>query len=181
VQARLGNLKNLRSAFDQTIEQAGYSLRGLAEGLNSLNADAEDLRKAMVSLQVAHMGGLIESRRLAEDDVSVIFDDLRRHINATKDQLAAFNEVLGGLGSLAGLAPVVITTLSRATARMWRDEGELAAMRDVWTRDAKVPETVSVVKSPPTPRTRMSASPLKIVWRRPAPAVSRDGAEPTEG
>ncbi len=127
--AHLSRLGDLRCAFCETIAHAGQSLRGLAAELSGLNADVGDLRKAMLSLQVTHVGGLVEARRLTEDDsFSAIFEDVRRHIDGTKAELVAFSDVIQGLGALARQAPQIMSTVSSAADQMRRGEEDLGNM-----------------------------------------------------
>lgn len=123
----LRNLGDLRFAFGKTTTSAGQALCGLTADLNGLAAATEDLRKAMLSLQVAHVGGLIEAKRLTEDDsFSAIFEEVRTHIDGTKAELMTFNDVILGLGELARKTPVIMRTVAGAAERMQRDETALS-------------------------------------------------------
>ncbi len=75
--SQLGRLAGLRFAFCQTIERTDESLQGLAKELNGLSVEIEELRKAMLSLQVTYVGGRVEASRLTENGIfASIFEDV---------------------------------------------------------------------------------------------------------
>lgn len=127
--ARLSRLGDLRFAFSKTIEHVGQSLQGLAKDLNGLTANAEDLRKAMLSLQVTYVGGLVEACRLTDDDIfTAIFEEVRSHINDTKAELLAFNDVIKVLNALAHQTPHIMHTVSNAAKQIQEDQEKLTGI-----------------------------------------------------
>jgi len=134
----LSKLADLRFAFCETIELTGQSLQGLAKELNGLTANVEDLRKAMLSLQVTYVGGLVEACRLTGDGIfSAIFEDVRKHIDGTKMELVEFSNVIGVLDSLSRQTPHIMRTVSSAADQMRRDQEGLAS---IVTRSAATPD-----------------------------------------
>lgn len=123
---QLSSLAHLRFAFSRTTERAVKTLIDVEKILRGLNAAAEDLRKAMLSIQVIHVAGLIEASRLTDDgSFKAIFDDIRQHIECTRKELVDFNDVIGRLSALARQTPVILRTVTGAAARMKQDEETL--------------------------------------------------------
>lgn len=122
-QERLSMVGDLRYAFGQTIRQTEQSLDGLAKDLSSLTIHVEDLRRAMLSLQVSHVGGLVEACRLTEEGIfSAIFEDIAHHIQDTKKELAQFNQIIGTLSEFAQQTPRIMHTISGAANQLRRDQ-----------------------------------------------------------
>ncbi|MEC4890186.1 MAG: PAS domain-containing protein [Nitrospira sp.] len=125
--SELGRLADLRYAFCQTIERTDESLQGLAKELNGLSVEIEELRKAMLSLQVTYVGGRVEASRLTENGIfASIFEDVRKHIEETKGELAGFSHVIEVLDTLAQQTPQIMRTVSNAADHMKRDQEKLA-------------------------------------------------------
>ena len=127
----LRNLGDLGYAFQQTMNAAEHSLRGLATDLGGLSANVEDLRKAMLSLRVAHISGLVEARRLTEDEsFSAIFDEVRKTINGTEEQLSGFGDIIRQLAGLSRQTPVIMRTVVSVSKRMGDDEQRLVGLAE---------------------------------------------------
>jgi len=125
--AQLGRLADLRYAFCQTIERTDESLQGLAKELTGLSVEIEDLRKAMLSLQVTYVGGRVEASRLTENGIfASIFEDVRKHIEETKGELAGFSHVIEVLDRLADQTPQIMRTVSDAADEIRRDQEKLS-------------------------------------------------------
>jgi hypothetical protein len=123
---QLSSLTHLRFAFSRTTERAVKTLIDVEKILRGLNASVEDLRKAMLSIQVIHVAGLIEASRLNDDgSLKAIFDDIRLHIESTRKELVDFNDVIGRLSALARQTPVILRTVAGAATQMKQDEETL--------------------------------------------------------
>lgn len=125
----INKLSDLRFAFGKTIESTGRSLHNLAKELTGLTIEIEDLRKAMLSLQITYVGGLVEASRLTENGIfNSIFADVRRHIDATKIELEAFSKAIAALDALSQQTPEIMHTVSIAKDHMKHGQDKLATI-----------------------------------------------------
>jgi aerotaxis receptor len=137
--SRRGMITDLQQAFAATIHGAVGRLGELEHELTDLGANTEDLRRNVLTLQVAQVGGLVEASRLQGDDsFSTMFGDLRGRVEATKRELEELNEVSSRLAVLAGRTPAIAAVISDAVERMGAEVKVLAsaalpAMPDVPT------------------------------------------------
>ncbi len=124
---RLDNLRRLRVAFSQTTERAVQSLRSVENVLGGLDAEAEDLSRAMLQLEVAHIAGLIEASRLTDDDnIVTLFEGIRGHIDDIKKELIKFSDVILRLAKFAQQAPAIVQTVTDAADTMRMNEEQIA-------------------------------------------------------
>lgn len=121
------SLGGLPSAFGESTRLAVQDLSLLEQDLRALNTNIDDLGKAMLTLQVSHVAGLVEVSRQSDDgDLTAIFNNARTQIDDTWKRLGELNQVLGQLADLAGDTPAVARTLAAAAGRLKRDESTLA-------------------------------------------------------
>lgn len=126
LQECLSKVNDLRYAFGEIFRQTEQSLDGLAKDLTALTLHIEDLRRAMLSLQVSHVGGLVEACRLTEESIfSAIFDDIAHHIQDTKKELTQFNQIIGTLSEFAQQTPRIMHTISSAANQLRHDQEQL--------------------------------------------------------
>lgn len=125
----LSRLADLRFAFCKTMASVERSLQDLSKELKGLNIEVEELRKAMLSLQVTYVGGLVEASRLTENGVfTTIFHDIQKHMDDTKMKLDMFDKVVRALDTLARQTPKIMHIASCAGDQMRRDQERLAAI-----------------------------------------------------
>ncbi|HMQ22644.1 MAG TPA: hypothetical protein PKE00_09160, partial [Planctomycetota bacterium] len=125
----LTRLGDLRFAFCKTTASVEGSLQDLSKELKGLNLEVEELRKAMMSLQVTYVGGLVEAARLTENGVfTTIFHDIQKHMDDTKIKLDIFDQVVRTLDTLACQTPRIMNIASCASNQMRRDQEGLAAI-----------------------------------------------------
>lgn len=124
---RSGMILDLQQAFSETAERAVRALLELEQQLGGLGATAEDLRKNVLTLQVAQVGGLVESSRLVGDDsFEVMFNDLRGRVERTKQELGELNEISDRLAKLAEHTPGIAEVMTAAASRMADEVQRLA-------------------------------------------------------
>ncbi|MDH4304755.1 MAG: PAS domain-containing protein [Nitrospira sp.] len=130
----LKRLGDLRSAFSRTIERVEHSLHDLGKKLKGLTIEVEELRKALLSLQVTYVGGLVEASRLSEvGNFSTIFHDVHKHIAETKVKLAKFAQIISRLDSLARLTPHITDIASCARDQLRIDQERLSVIANQTT------------------------------------------------
>lgn len=120
-------IKLLHEAFSGTMGQASEALHELESKAHSLNAMSHDLERHMVSLQVAQLGGVVESTRLsAQHGFGDIFAHIREQIENTRNELGELGEALNQLDALANETPGIAREIETAAGRMEDDIGRYA-------------------------------------------------------
>lgn len=120
---------DLQRAFARTAQRAVAALSELDEELGGLDARSEDLRKMVLSLQVAQVSGMVEASRLIGDDsFEVMFSDLRVRVEATKQELSELNDIGGRLAKLAERTPAIAAIISSAVSQMEAEVRTLSAL-----------------------------------------------------
>jgi aerotaxis receptor len=128
-EVRRAMIESLQLAFASTVDSGVRMLLELESDLLSLGGDSEDLRKTVLTLQVAQVGGLVEATRLVNDDsFAVMFADLREGIERTKDALAALNEISDRMQAVARRTPAMAAVISAAVQQMSRDVHALSSI-----------------------------------------------------
>lgn len=126
---QLIKLADLRFAFQQTIMRVENALQDLAVAVNGLNAEVGELRKALLSLQVTYVGGLVEAARLSNaGNFSTIFHEVDTHIADTKAKLGRFTHIISSLDNFARQAPEIVHIASNAGIQMGLDQEQLSAL-----------------------------------------------------
>ena len=121
-------ITDLARAFGGAMRHAVGLLGSLGKHLSELNAEAEDLRKTMLMLQVAQVCGMVETRRLQADRaVSAIFDEVRAHVLKTSEQLGELGEITQRFAQLIEDAPEIERGVEAAVQRM---EAEVADLKE---------------------------------------------------
>ena len=125
------------------------ALAELEHELRSLAAHAEEMRRMVLTLQVAQVGGMVEAQRLRDDDsFAVMFSDLREGVENTKRELAELDDISSQLGALANEAPAIAATISQAVEKMGREvQGLSAADGDMPAPATTVPAPVAELES----------------------------------
>jgi len=134
VRGRRGMIEDLQVAFGETIDRAVTALFDLEKDLGGLGANSGELQKMVLTLQVAHVGGLVEASRVRDDDTfAVLFAELRQGVENTKRELVELDEICGRLGALAEETPAIAAIVSQAVAQMRDEVKALAAISNVAT------------------------------------------------
>lgn len=121
-------ITDLGRAFGAMMRRATGLLGSLGTHLAQLNAEAEDLRKTMLMLQVAQVCGMVETSRLQADrSVTAIFDEVREHVQKTSEQLAQLGEITLRFAQLIEDAPEIERDVGAAVRRM---EEEVAGLQE---------------------------------------------------
>lgn len=154
-ESRRGMITDLQQAFATTIHGAVGRLGELERELTDLGANTEDLRRNVLTLQVAQVGGLVEASRLRDDDsFTTMFADLRGRVDSTKRELEELNDVSSRLAVLAGRTPAIATVISDAVDRMEIEVNRLAAAAPAEAPAAPATASGPAGRStPPSPRT----------------------------
>lgn len=122
-------IDDLQLAFAGTIEQAMRTLVELERDLALLDVNSGELRRLVLTLQVAQVGGLVEACRLQDDDsFTVMFADLRQGVESTKTALQELDEAGARLATLAEETPRIQAIISQAVAEMAAAVGALRAV-----------------------------------------------------
>lgn len=101
-------IAELKGAFAATAAKALGLLNSLGAHLHELNGDSEGLRKTMLMLQVAQISGLVETSRIRADSaVGSIFDEVRRHVLRTSEELGQLGEITGDFAGLVQATPEI--------------------------------------------------------------------------
>lgn len=125
----VGGLAALREGFCRTMKSVDGSLKDLSEQLKGLSIELEELRKAMMSLQVTYVGGLVEAARLTEHGVfGTIFGDIQKHMHNTNMKLETVSKALGTLETLARQTSTIIALACGAVQAMARNQDRLTAL-----------------------------------------------------
>lgn len=120
-------IEKLQHAFAVTIERALQALTRLQKLLRTLTSAAEELRRTVLTLQVAQVGGLVEATRIKDDDSFVImFGDLREGVENTKRSLVSVDEITGRLFAMAENTPAMAAVISAAVEQMRNDVQKLS-------------------------------------------------------
>lgn len=123
------SLGGLPSSFGESTRHAVQALSLLEQDLRALDTHIDDLGKAMLTLQVSLVAGLVEVSRQSDDgDLTAIFKDARAQIVGTWKGLGELNHGLGRLGDLADDTPVIARTLAAAAGRLKSDEQKLTVL-----------------------------------------------------
>lgn len=134
------DLLRRQTAFDASGRQTVAGLQAFGKALHELARDADELHNAMLTIEVTHVSGLIETKRLVRDGgCSAVFETVRRHIEAMKGDLVAFRAALKELTTIARQAPMMATAFADAVEllnHVGDDVGMLqAARRDGYVAD----------------------------------------------
>lgn len=127
-QQRHALVHTLHGAFAAALGRASEALHELEERAVGLNATSTDLGRHMLGLEVAQLGGVIESTRLVEQEkFGAVFAEIRGQIERTHRELSGLSDALERLGSLAKETPIIAREIETAAERMETDLAELAA------------------------------------------------------
>lgn len=131
-------IEKLQQAFAVTTERALQALTTLQRHLRTLTTAAEELRRTVLTLQVAQVGGLVEATRIKDDDSFVImFGDLREGVESTKLSLMSVDEISGRLLSMAESTPAISAVISAAVAQMRNDVQKLSDESEAKAKSVK--------------------------------------------
>jgi aerotaxis receptor len=146
-------IEDLQEAFAATIKRAVTAFDELAHELRSMAVHSEEMRRMVLTLQVAQVGGLVEASRLRGDDsFTVMFADLRESVEKTKTELGALDDIGGRLGALANETPAITARISSAVEEMEQGVRGLATFDDV-------PQAVVAATSIPAPTEALELAP----------------------
>lgn len=150
-------IEDLQLAFAETIERAVRTLVELERDLGLLGDSSADLRRLVLTLQVAQVGGLVEACRLNEDDsFTVMFADLRLGVEGTKAALQELDEAGARLAVLAEETPRIEAIISQAVAEMAR------AVRALQDNAVGEPATVTAANNQKVDTPRSEVEPLLV-------------------
>ncbi|MBI2516162.1 MAG: PAS domain-containing protein [Opitutae bacterium] len=120
-------IHTLHTAFNSTLSRASHALHELESNTHGLNATSHSLGRQMIGLQVAQLGGRVESARLVrQDGFEAVFANIRRQIDSTHQELGELSDALDQLESLAEETPDIAREIETAASRMEAGIGALA-------------------------------------------------------
>jgi aerotaxis receptor len=119
---RRKNIHVLHEAFLVTMKLASEALHELEQSVRPLGTIAEDLERHVLSLQVAQVGGVVESTRISEHlGFRDIFSGIRQQIDRTHDELLELSEALHRLDRLADETPTIARDIEAAARQIGID------------------------------------------------------------
>lgn len=120
-------IADLKQAFTFTIRNAVTALGTFEAELGCLRSASGDLRKIMLSLEFMQLGGMVEAQRLDQGSTfGVIFTEVRKQLELTKDELSEINDIIETMTGLVEDAPRIASFLAEAEAGMERQIAILA-------------------------------------------------------
>jgi aerotaxis receptor len=130
----------LHKTFATTMGQTSLALHQLHETVHPLATIAQDLERLVLSLQVAQVGGVVESTRLSSQEGFLnIFAGIRQQVDRTHAELRGLGEALDRLDNLADESPPIAREIEKVAARMEGDIGLLADLAGDGVTVAEVP------------------------------------------
>lgn len=140
IRRRQRMIEDLQRAFAATVARALRALDELTRDLRALSVNSEEMRRLVLTLQVAQVGGLVEASRLRNDDTfAAMFDDLREGVGKTKTALHEVDEASEELAALANLAPSISATVNQAATEMAQAIDSLGSVRPAAAAPAAAP------------------------------------------
>lgn len=125
--ARRQMIADLKQAFTFTIRNAVAALGTFEAELGCLRSASGDLRKIMLSLEFMQLGGMVEAQRLDQGSTfGVIFTEVRKQLELTKDELSEINDIIETMTGLVEEAPRIARFLAEAETGMERQIAVLA-------------------------------------------------------
>jgi hypothetical protein len=126
-QQRCKDLVGCQTAFADASVATTNRLAAFGDALRQLAGNAETLRRAMLTIQMTHISGLIETQRVQDDGCAAIFAEIRQQTDGIKHDLDIFSDLLKGLSTVAQQAPDMmrvygeaVALLNKASARLYR-------------------------------------------------------------
>lgn len=108
----------LKNAFKGTNERMLALLTTFAANLATLDDSIEDLRRTMLTMQVATVSGLVEANRLQNSTFQQVFQEVREAMDGANQQLVDLVTALDRLDILAKQAPEVAAVVAQGCARV---------------------------------------------------------------
>jgi aerotaxis receptor len=110
-------IEDLQMAFKDTMTRAMTALLSLRTELEGLSGQSDALRKTTFALQFAQLGGLVEASRLDQGSTfGAIFDEVRKQLEKTKQELVELSAVIRDLGTLVEHAPKTTEEISKTVS-----------------------------------------------------------------
>jgi aerotaxis receptor len=128
IEAQRALIRTLQTAFRRSLDRAAAALGNLDVNARSLNTTSAELERHILSLELAQLGGRVETSRLAQQDgFTAVFTHIRQQIDSTRQQLLELSEALRQLDGLAEETPRAAGEIAGATTRMEENLAGLAA------------------------------------------------------
>lgn len=120
-------IEGLQKAFHVTMVRAVNFLTSLGQQVRTLKEVADDLRRTVLTLHVAQVGGKIEASRLRNDDsIAAILVEIHTHIAKTDGELNGLAETTGHFSTLIQAVPAIARVIYQLLANIERDVGKLS-------------------------------------------------------
>ncbi|MCB0311484.1 MAG: PAS domain-containing protein, partial [Bdellovibrionales bacterium] len=102
-------LKDLESALNATLSEIGPSLGMLGRNLGELDYQSEELRKTILTLRFAQLGGIIESTRIdVGSTFTSLFEEIESHIEGARTEFRGLSRTVQQIASSVQSVPVEI-------------------------------------------------------------------------
>jgi aerotaxis receptor len=122
------DLLGRQMAFGDASVATTQRLQSFGDALQQLAGNAETLRKAMLTIQMTHISGLIETQRVQDDGCAAIFATIRQQTDGIKHDLDVFSETLKALEVVAQQTPGMIKVYGEAVSLLQHVSTRLARM-----------------------------------------------------
>ncbi len=127
-QQQCKDLAGRQMAFGDSSVATTGRLGQFGEALHKLAGNAETLRKAMLTIQMTHISGLIETQRVQDDGCAAIFATIRQQTDGIKHDLDVFSETLKALEVVAQQTPDMIKVYGEAVSLLQHVSARLPRM-----------------------------------------------------
>lgn len=126
--SRASMIGSLQQAFHATTQRTVKSLDTFGEHLTGLTKSADALRRTIISLHLAQIGGRAEASRIRHDDsVLAMLTEIQGYIDKTVEDLDGIGSVTARFGTLVRSVPSMARSVDRAVRSMETDVRQLAS------------------------------------------------------
>jgi len=130
----------LQKAFHATMTRAVEFLGTFGKHLAGLNAIADELRRTILTLQVAQLGGKVEASRIKDDDsIMVVLTEIHEHIGSTARELVEIGDITSRFAALIRAVPATAHVIDLAIDCIERDVRQLSTQRELAPAAAENP------------------------------------------
>lgn len=178
-------IDGLQRAFHATTRRSIDFLNTFGRHLAGLAMSAETLRRTILSLHVAQIGGKVEASRINSDgSIMDLLSEIQTHIDSTVVELDDIGAVTNRFTTLIHSVPGIAQAIDAAIGRIERDTQELSrqntaapAAESLTPRATTRPPPVAVVQNSAVPgvrakgmTSRILATPVTNINRRSNPS-----------
>ncbi|MDI1250607.1 MAG: PAS domain-containing protein [Lacunisphaera sp.] len=129
--SRQAMIRDLQQAFQTTMVQAVEILGACGRHLAGLNTVAEELRRTILTLHIAQMGGKVEASRIHGDDsIGTVLGEIHAAIGKTSGELDEIEDITVRFTRLIRAAPPIAQAITGSLARIEEKVRQLDVQED---------------------------------------------------